>query len=425
LEPDFVKIDRHFVHEIDRAIVKRNLVDSIATACHRLGIQVIAEGIEDEEDLNAVLDMGIDFVQGYGLARPKPELLPDGFRFRMPRRESEGGNEKELRFIGEIARDCPTLPPSATIHTARALFNSKPAIMSLPVVESDRVVAMIHRRPFFERVISGRLGYGESLAAYKNLGQITYNAPFLCVDSRDTLEETSNRLAGRCVEERYNDICVTSNGKYLGTVEVSALLAAITQRSLDLARGANPLSGLPGNEAIRREIELRIAQNKHFDCCYIDIDNFKPFNDAYGFERGDAVLRQLADAVREAIREEGSGEDFAGHIGGDDFIVISRPQNALAVCQDIIEQLQGALPRFHDRRDYENGFYKALNRVGEEESFALMSLSVGVVSTEVNQFKSFAELASIASEVKKAAKSHEGTCVVRDRRLQRTEVMTG
>jgi GGDEF domain-containing protein len=237
------------------------------------------------------------------------------------------------------------------------------------------------------------------------------------VEATETLEDVSHSLRHRYLDSRSDDICITSNGKYRGTVAVSALLDAITQRSLNLARGANPLSGLPGNEAIHREIGKRIAQMMHFDVCYLDIDYFKPFNDAYGFDRGDAALRHLVEVISDVFSLDPDSADFAGHLGGDDFILITRPQRSLPLCREIIARFSAVLPELHGPTDFARGNYQAVSRRGETEVFPLMALSIGIVSTEVNHFDSVAELASIASEVKKAAKSQSGSSIVRDRRL--------
>jgi len=417
IEPDFVKVDRHFVLDIDRANVKRNLVDSIATACHRLGIKVIAEGIEREADLCIVLDMGIELLQGYALGMPSTEGLPPGARVRLPRSLAHGPFlEGDCHFIGDVTSPALTLPSTSTIFAARDLFNSNPEIMSLPIVDHDRVMGMLHRRPFFEEVLAGRLGYGQSLATYRKVGEIARNSVFVCVEAQESLEDVARRLSARETGARYDDICVTNNGKYRGTVAVSTLLAAITERSLNLARGSNPLSGLPGNEAIRREIEKRIGQMMHFDVCYLDIDHFKPFNDTYGFDRGDEALRTLTSIITSVLREVGDPNDFAGHIGGDDFLIITRPQRSFAICQAVTQEFEAAGTALHGSEDHTRGWYEATNRRGVRERLPLMALSIGIVSTEVRRFDSFAELASIASEVKREAKLHPGSTMVRDRR---------
>ena len=419
IEPDFVKIDRHFVSNIDRAIVRVNLVDSIATACHRMGITVIAEGIESEADLAVVLDMNIELLQGYHLGRPAAELGDQKRIVGLPgRARAIVGCAGGQCFIGDIARAVEPLAPDASMPQVRSTFMEREDVMSLPVVEGERVVGMLHRKRFFEDRLQGRWGYGSALSAYKTAAQLAEGFPVLLVEANATLEDVARKTRSRSFDALYDDICVSSNGKYLGTVAINVLLNAITERSLNLAQGSNPLSQLPGNEVIQREIEKRISQTMHFDVCYIDIDNFKPFNDHYGFERGDVVIKTLASVIETALAESTSnGFGFVGHIGGDDFLVITRPQLSLPLVENIVARFESRRNDFHGSSDARRGSYVSSNRRGETETFPLLSLSVGIVSTEIYKFSSYAQLASLASEVKKAAKMQDGSAVVRDRRF--------
>ena len=418
LEPDFVKIDQMFVSGIGQNTVRFNLVDSIVTACHRLGIKVVAEGIESEDDLNIVCNMGIELLQGYALARPTADLLPSETRIVLPKREVVTCGTNEQCFIGEIAQRVTPLRPTSSMPQVRVACIENPDAMSLPVVDESRVLGMVQRKKFFEQQLQGRYGYGQALSAYKNAMELADHVTATTVESNVTLEEVAQRMHSRESNATYNDICVTSNGKYLGTVAISALLQSITQRSISLARGSNPLSGLPGNETIRREIEKRIAQNMHFDVCYIDIDNFKPYNTFYGFERGDCVIDALACEIRAALNHDMANDfNFAGHIGGDDFLILARPRASLEIAKEVVKRFQSHLRKFHGDQDFEQGFYSAHNRKGEEEVFGLLSLSIGIVSAEVHRFSSYAEIASLATEVKNAAKTQDGSAIIRDRRV--------
>lgn len=419
IEPDFVKIDRHFVSNIDRAIVRLNLVDSIATACHRMGITVIAEGVESQADLGVVLDMNIELLQGYHLGRPAPELGNTKRVVALPGRATTTNIcTGEVCFIGDITRRVEPLAPQTPMPQVRSTFMEREDVMSLPVVEGERVVGMLHRKRFFEDRLQGRWGYGSALSAYKTASELAEGFPVLLVEANATLEDVARRTRSRNFDALYDDICVSSNGKYLGTVAISALLNAITERSIALAQGSNPLSRLPGNEVIQREVEKRISQNMHFDVCYIDIDDFKPFNDHYGFERGDTVIKTLASVIETALAESTSnGFGFVGHIGGDDFIVMTRPQLSLPLIENLVARFESRRSDFHGIEDARRGSYVSCNRRGETETFPLLSLSVGIVSTEIYKFSSYAQLASLASEVKKAAKMQDGSAIVRDRRL--------
>lgn len=422
IEPDFVKIDRHFISNIDKATIKFNLVDSISTVCHRIGIKVIAEGIEQEEELKVVINLGIDLLQGYYLGKPVPFLKSD--RAEIPILNSKKANccltNGEQSFIGDIAERVDPILPSAHLTDAFHRFIKNPKLRSLPVVKDDRVVGMLHRNRFLENNVLGKFGYGIHLNATKQISDIM-EQPSIMVEANTTLEEVAQRLQLRKFEFLYDDICVIKNGKYYGTVAIYILLDAITERSLVLAKNANPLTGLPGNESIQREINKRLSQFMHFDVCYIDINNFKPYNDHYGFEKGDMVIKTLACIIDESTKTDGFDLSYVGHIGGDDFIVITPPQISVPTCKKIIEGFEATLPAFHGMEDYNRRCYVSKNRKNEEEIFNLLSLSIGIVSTEVCKIESFAQLASIATEVKKAAKMQfalsGASSIVRDRRL--------
>jgi diguanylate cyclase (GGDEF)-like protein len=147
------------------------------------------------------------------------------------------------------------------------------------------------------------------------------------------------------------------------------------------------------------------------------LDHFKPFNDHYGFERGDTVIKALAQILRDYIETEKDKFNFVGHIGGDDFILILRPKISLSVCETIIQKFESGLPLLHGAEDYQRGFYISQNRRGREQNYNLMSLSIGIVSTEDINAKSYAQIASIATEVKKAAKMQPGSAIVKNRRI--------
>jgi len=174
---------------------------------------------------------------------------------------------------------------------------------------------------------------------------------------------------------------------------------------------------MPGNESIQREINKRLKNAEDFDIAYIDIDNFKPFNDNYGFQRGDVVIKTVGEIISNAAcsRVEESS-CFCGHIGGDDFIIITEPHRLEAVSAQIIKVLEEHLPLFHGEKDYAAGYYSAVNRKGEQETFGLLSLSIGIVDTQQTPVDSYAQLASISTEVKKQAKKQPRSSVVINRR---------
>ncbi len=418
IEPDFVKIDRHFISNIDKAIVKFNLVDAVTTACHRMGIKVVAGGVESKEELEVLLNLDCELLQGFLLGMPSPSLagktiIMDDFTSSPRNLNFSRGDES---FISDIVSYVQPLSLTASVPDAFNRFINDEDLSLLPVVQEERVAGILFRTSFLEKHFLGKLSYGMHLNKYKDVSHVM-EQQFIALESNTLLEDVAKKIRSKKFRSHYHDICVTQKGKYLGIVSITDLLDALTEKNLLMAKGSNPLSGLPGNEFIRKEIERRISQKMHFDVCYIDIDHFKPYNDHYGFGLGDVVIKTVAEIIKNALVSSGDDLCFAGHIGGDDFIVITRPQHSLSVCQSIITDFEQQLPAFHGDDDFRSGLYQAENRKGEIESFNLLALSIGIVSTEVFNVQSFAQLSSLATEVKKAAKMQSGSSIVRDKRL--------
>jgi diguanylate cyclase (GGDEF)-like protein len=418
IEPDFLKIDRHFIKDIDRAIIKFNLVDAIATACNRIGIHIVAEGLERIEELEIIHDLGIEFLQGYVLGRPSAELsfIP----IALPNRKSIPTVSRESIFdrffVGDISSYIEPLRPSDPIVTALNRFMATKGLFSLPVLENKNVVGILNRNRFFEEQVAGAHSDRSFGCSMKCIGDIM-EREFMHFDVSCTLQEASHKISEHSAKLSNDNVVILKHGCYHGMVEINILLDALTEQNILLARDSNPLSGLPGNSTIQREITRRLAQNMHFDVLYIDIDHFKPFNDYYSFALGDRVIVELANIIRQTLEKCNSPFNFAGHIGGDDFIVITRPSMSLNVAQCIINEFTRKLHEFHGKEDCKAASFVGANRRGEMERFGLLSLSIGIVSTEVCNIVSYSQLASISCEVKKAAKLQAGSSIARDRRL--------
>ncbi len=320
--------------------------------------------------------------------------------------------------IGDIAVQVQPLSKSSTIMEAFLRFMKDEKLGLLPVVDDSIVIGQVQRNRFLENTVLGRFGYGIHLNSKKSIYEVMEQPTFI-IDYKMTLEDASLIIQKRELRNIYDDIIISKDNGYYGIVPINVLLEAITQRALIIAKDANPLTGLPGNWALQREIERRIRCKCIFDVCYIDINHFKPYNDYYGFEKGDRVISSLGMILRKLAVDR--GEIFVGHIGGDDFIIIANSENSWNVCEMVIRNFEEFLPSFHGE-DFTRGYYLSKNRNGNEELFKLLSLSCAIVSNEKRDIKSFAHLASIASEVKAEAKRQsriKGTSViVRDRRSE-------
>jgi diguanylate cyclase (GGDEF)-like protein len=186
-----------------------------------------------------------------------------------------------------------------------------------------------------------------------------------------------------------------------------------TERDLE----ANPLTRLPGNVSILKELSKRIENKSQFAVCYLDLDKFKSYNDKYGFEHGDEVIRDTARLLIRGTKECGNHEDFVGHIGGDDFVIVTTPDKADALCQKLIVYFEEMVPTFYNEKDFKNGYIIAKDRKGIEQKIPLLSISIGIVTNEFRKITHVAEVGEIGAELKAYAKSLEKSNYVKDKRV--------
>ena len=176
-------------------------------------------------------------------------------------------------------------------------------------------------------------------------------------------------------------------------------------RRIRLSRASNPLTGLPGNLAIEHELNQRLARGETLACAYLDIDNFKAFNDYYGFEKGDECIRLVAEVLIEAVEAKGSESDFLGHIGGDDFILIPHIDSVEEVLDKVAELFDSKVRLLYTPQDRERGWIEILNRQKESTRYPITSLSIGVSTNDKRELSNALEVSEIATELKKAAKA--------------------
>lgn len=200
--------------------------------------------------------------------------------------------------------------------------------------------------------------------------------------------------------------------------ELLARVKMIMRRTTS-ALDANPLTKLPGNTSIANEISARIEQEQPFAVCYADLDKFKALNDKYGFSRGDDAITRTAKILIHAVEELGNPDDFIGHEGGDDFVVVTTPQKAERICRAIISAFDQVAPSFYNEEDRKAGFIVGRDRQGKKMKIPFITVSIGVVTTENRVIRHVAEVGEIGAELKKFAKSLRGSTFVKERREEK------
>lgn len=187
-------------------------------------------------------------------------------------------------------------------------------------------------------------------------------------------------------------------------------------RLLYTNRGISPLTGLPGNIQIQTEIKRRLLNKEDFCVIYLDLDNFKAYNDVYGFLKGDEIIKFTAEVIVSCVHQDIPEGSFVGHIGGDDFVAIVPTTQCDKICQDIISIFDTNVLKFFTPEDIERGYIEVANRKGIIEQFPLTSVSIGVVVADVNRFYNMLEIGEVGAQVKHAAKSVMGSSYSVDRR---------
>jgi len=407
LRPDYVKIDRHFIDGIHQDALKREFVGSILQIAKASRAQVIAEGIELPEELAVLTEMGVDLVQGYLLCRPQ-EHPPRDARPLMPRQDNtavvlndEGSDLSTLlNDQPAVARDTPT----ATVLEA---FRRQANLNSLAVLdEHGQPCGIVHRHSLSDALLKP---FATDLFARKPISRLM-NDDFLAVEVSQSLQQVSRLITSRARQRIEEDFIITLNGGYLGLGRVIDVLKLITELKIQQARYANPLTLLPGNVPIQQCLTRLLQQQRESMICYVDIDSFKPFNDIYGYGRGDEVLLCLAQCLNDRVDPS---RDFVGHIGGDDFLLVLGPEDWRKRLNQLLEDFQSQCRRFYRSEHLEAGCFIAPNRQGLRQEFPLLSLSIGVVHLhpQVCGQLDASQLAEMASQAKHHAKNVQGYSV--------------
>jgi len=199
-------------------------------------------------------------------------------------------------------------------------------------------------------------------------------------------------------------------------IELLARVKTTLRRAREM-RNLSPLTGLPGNIRIQDEIQRKVEDETPFAVLYCDLDNFKAFNDHYGFVKGDRVIQATARVLQEAMEEFAKVDGFLGHVGGDDFVVVMPPDVAKAAAGWICRRFDQEVGSFYDREDRERGYVEVEDRQGKLRRFGLIAVSIGVATTSRRKFSHYGEAVDVATEMKQFAKKQQGSSYAIDRRF--------
>lgn len=403
--PMYIKIDRDLIDGIHLDNFKRAIVKSLVEFSNATNTKIIGEGIEDINDLFTLIDLGVHYGQGYLFQRPS-NVCMDIDQSMVQIILEKNDSKKRHRFspaanvvIGEIARLAEPVYPGVPCSEIDRRFKLKGNLRGIPVVNRDQtVVGIIMHSNFLSKVGTQ---YGWSLYMKRPIHLIMDVSP-LVIDYDTSLDVVSKIVVSREEDKLYDYIIVVKNGQYYGVVPIISLLEKSMELELNIAKYANPLTGLPGNVVIEDSISKILEEQQSFTLLYFDLNDFKAYNDTYGFEKGDKIISYTAGIIQKYV--SCCKEGFVGHIGGDDFVAILRNHDYKELCEGITFEFDNNIPHFYSEDDRRKGYISSTNRNNSEENFPIMSLSIAVVNISCSNHSNIFEITEIAARTKKKCK---------------------
>lgn len=414
MRPDFVKIDRHFIDGIAQEPLKQQFVRSIVEMAATTGGEVVAEGLEQEPDLEVLHRLGVTLCQGYLFARPsatpraqlgaqwsgrlataaQPRLLQNDLALPL-----EAG---AITTAAQLARRMQTTTPAASCREIVELFQRDEHLLAIPVLDAgQRPIGLLRSLQVLKRSTER---YFMDIFAKRSCVEVMDPHP-LVFDVSTPLRAMSDAVAN--LDERLltDGFIVTGDGVYHGSGRCSDLLKAVSDLQVHAARYANPLTLLPGNVPIDNHLDRLIETGETFLAAVWDIDHFKPFNDVYGYRVGDDIIRLAARVLTRAAHPQ---SDFVGHIGGDDFVMVLRSTDWEERLDRVCASFDAGVRSFFSAEHLAAGGYVTLNRQNQPTFHPLPTISCGALMHQRGSFDSARALASALAEPKRVAKGRAG-----------------
>jgi diguanylate cyclase (GGDEF)-like protein len=406
--PDYVKIDRHFISGIDTDPVKREFVRAMLDIAHRMGHKAIAEGIETAAEFNTLVIMGVEYAQGYFIARPQalpivelPAVIAGSAGNAMRRYQ-----DHFTRTVREIVMDSVQVTSTTNAETVVKMFRADVRLACVPVVDGDIPLGMVSRAEILN-IFSRR--FAHELHAQKLIRE--FISPLsIIVDVGTDLKVVGQLISEDPQQNLSVDFIVSDNNRYLGVGKVRDLLRAITEEKLRVARHSNPLTQLPGNVPLYEWVDHLLLHKKEFVVAYCDINYFKPFNDAFGYSAGDEAILQLSRILCDCVD---MSSDFVGHVGGDDFILVFSSADWQLRCEQILIRFAEASSQFLPPESTE---YWSVDRQGQRQKFGALTLAIGCVAPDLEFCKTHHQVSQLLAEAKHSAKMQGGNNLFYSRR---------
>jgi EAL domain-containing protein (putative c-di-GMP-specific phosphodiesterase class I)/GGDEF domain-containing protein len=406
IHPEIVKIDRYLIHGLASSAERLAIVRALCRVAETLGAELVGEGVENAADLRMMRELGITYAQGFLLGRPVAEPVTtvrvealEAVREQaipVPPRPRGPVNHRPMH-AGHLIVHGPAVTIRHSNDDITAIFAGYPDLHALAVVEGDRPVGLINRRLFTERLVQP---FARELFGRKSCAAFMHESPLLC-DERQTVQGMADILRGENQRYLTDGFIITRAGRYLGLGTGESLVRRVTEYRLEAARHANPLTLLPGNIPVTEHLARLLRGKRPFVAAYVDLNDFKPFNDQYGYFRGDEMIRLLAGIL---IAQADAQRDFVGHIGGDDFLLLLQSEDWELRCHRVVDEFNQRSIALFDPVHVALGGIDGEDRRGVPQRFPLTRIAIGAVWVTPPFPRRPEAIATLAARAKRHAK---------------------
>ncbi|MFX4209734.1 GGDEF domain-containing protein [Aliarcobacter butzleri] len=403
-EAHIIKLDRFFITNIDQDSKKKLFCSSIIEMAHIMGMQVIAEGIETAKEFYTCKDIGADFIQGYLVQKPTTNIDKiEKIYKNIYSLISEDKRASQKNFIDEkFIENILPLNVNTSLYDLFLHFKENTKSHFVPITdEFGNFLGIIYESDIKKISYSQ---YGLSLAQNRTFSStlLKYIKPALSVEISwgiDKILEIYNLNSNNSL-----GIFITSSDKYIGFINLNSLLTLSYKRNIEIATNQNPLTKLPGNNQIEKFIDKSFKKNQKdiTHIIYFDFNDFKPFNDIYGFRQGDRAILIFS----ELLQKRYSKDSFIAHIGGDDFFVGLKNKNkedVFELTSNVQDEFRNSAKNIYSKEDKKNGFIISKDRFNEKRRFELLSVSAAII--EINSKSDISNFDNTLNIVKKASKN--------------------
>ncbi|HPO48719.1 MAG TPA: GGDEF domain-containing protein [Spirochaetota bacterium] len=408
-EPNFLKFDRFLISEINNDIKKKSFCAHIINLCKILNVTVIGEGVENEKEFLTCKELGFDLIQGYFIQKPTKEVADlkyffDDIKELEQKNKRKKSNDSYLIFKEIIKLD--TISVNDGVKILFEKFHDKLSYNFFPVIDTTGYPLGIIREKDTKQYVYSP--YGKDLLLNKSMNKSLNK--FITICPTLDIKTPQDKILEVFVNNPESEgIIITENTKYVGFLNAKSLLNILNEKNITYARETNPLTKLPGNILINQYILDSFEENEYYYYfIYFDFDNFKPFNDKFGFRQGDRAITLFADILKKSYDKE----DFIGHIGGDDFFVgVKKKENAkteiIVEIKKLIDKFTDGISSFYSKEEFVRGFYSSVDRSGIRKRFALLSVSSAIIeisknSNNITQDDISLKLAELKKEAKRS-----------------------